>query len=152
MGNIFLRIQQAPTGHRDIQGAGMNTQRRQAQIDEFRLELAEDAEKQEDPNEDEINAIAVAAVREVQQESKRAWQAERGIGPARSPGVTLSSADARDNWAALLRFVYQQGSKVAIERRGEPIAVVMSYADFVTLDRLAFEVLMKERGESEPTS
>lgn len=66
------------------------------------------------------------------------------------PSATLSSVDARENWAALLRFVYQQGRKVVIERRGEPIAVVMSYADFVSLDRLDFDVRMKEFKLSKP--
>lgn len=125
----------------------MRSEERQRQIDELRLELAEEAQQQDEPSDEEINAIAVAAVREYRQEEKRRWQAEHGMDPARPPRMALSTVDAKENWAALLRFVYQQGVEVAIERRGEPIAVLMSYADFLSYDRLAWEVRLKEMEE-----
>lgn len=48
----------------------------------------------------------------------------------------VSSSEARRSFGALLRWVEENQDAVIITRRGEPIAVLISYVEYQELQRL----------------
>lgn len=114
----------------------MVTEKRQDQIDRMRLALAETTKPRDELTEGDVEGIIQRLYGEDRQEAKRQWQTQLSESPVREDTLTLAISDAKTYLTDIVRLVNRQGESVVIERRGEPVAAIVSFANFVEYELL----------------
>ena len=117
----------------------MGTEKRQDQIDRMRFALAETTKPREELTDEDVEGIVQRLYGEDRQEAKRQWQSQLSERPVGEETLTLAVSDVKRYLSDVVRLVNRQGESIVIERRGERVAAIVSFADFVECELLRRE-------------
>ena len=117
----------------------MNTEKRRDQIDRVRFALAETTKPSEELTDEDVEGIIQRLYGEDRQEAKQRWQSQLSECPIDEDILTMAVSDVETYLADVVRLANRQGESVVIERRGEPVAAIVSFADFVEYELLRCE-------------
>ncbi len=117
----------------------MNTEKRRDQIDRVRFALAETTKPSEELTDEDVEGIIQRLYGEDRQEAKQRWQSQLSECPIDEDILTMAVSDVKTYLADVVRLANRQGESVVVERRGEPVAAIISFADFVEYELLRRE-------------